>query len=142
MKLTLERKYLTDNYTIGKLFIDSVYFCDTLEDTNRDNNKNGKFDNGEAKIYGETCIPFGTYYIEITYSNHFKKELPLLLDVPSFECVRIHPGNTTEDTEGCILVGENKIKGQVINSKKYADKLTALIKEQLNKNVKVVIEIK
>jgi len=108
MKLTLKRIALRPTYTIGKLYIDDVYFCDTLEDTVRDVNKNGKFDNGEKKIKGETAIPYGTYEIKWTYSPRFKKYTPQLMNVPSFEGVRIHSGNTSKDTEGCLLLGENK----------------------------------
>lgn len=141
MKLKLERIYFAPDYTIGKLYIDGKYYCDTLEDANRDKNKDGLFNNSEVKVYGNTCIPFGIYEVIITYSNHFKKELPLLLNVPSFEGVRIHAGNTIADTLGCILVGENKEKGKVINSKVYADKLNDLIKSEYKKNIKITIEI-
>lgn len=105
MKLTLKRIFKGENYTIGKLHIDGEYFCDTLEDAIRD-----------IKVYGETAIPAGTYKVTITLSPRFRRWLPLLHDVPYFEGVRIHRGNTAEDTHGCILVGQNKIKGQVVNS--------------------------
>jgi len=102
MELLVKRIYLAPDYTIGKLSINGVYFCDTLEDTNRDINKDGKFDNNEAKVFSKTCIPFGKYEVTMTYSNHFKRVLPLLINVPSFAGVRIHSGNDVEDTEGCI----------------------------------------
>lgn len=105
MKLTLKRIFKGENYTIGKLHIDGEYFCDTLEDAIRD-----------IKVYGETAIPAGTYKVTITLSLRFRRWLPLLHDVPYFEGVRIHRGNTAEDTHGCILVGQNKIKGQLVNS--------------------------
>jgi len=105
MKLTLKRIFKGEKYTIGKLYIDGEYFADTLEDPVR-----------EEKIYGETAIPIGTYKVTITLSPRFRRWLPLLHDVPNFEGVRIHRGNTPEDTHGCILVGQNKIKGQVVNS--------------------------
>lgn len=140
MNLVLKRIYLGQDYTIGKLYIDDIYFCDTLEDKVRDINKDGKFDNGEIKIHSETAIPYGTYEIRVTYSNHFKRNLPLLLNVSSFEGIRIHRGNTPADTEGCILLGENKIKGKVINSTQYelalTDKLT-----NAQKNNKITIDI-
>lgn len=124
MKLRLERRFLGNSYTIGKLYIDGSYFCDTLEDKVRDLNKNGKFDNGEVKIYGETAIPYGTYKISVTYSPKFKRDLPLLENVPNFEGIRIHRGNTAKDTSGCILLGENKEKGKVLNSTPYELKIT------------------
>ena len=105
MKLTLKRIFKGEKYTIGKLYIDGEYFCETLEDAIRD-----------VKVYGETAIPSGTYKVTITLSPRFRRWLPLLHDVPNFEGVRIHRGNTAEDTHGCILVGQNKVKGQVVNS--------------------------
>jgi hypothetical protein len=121
MKLELKRIFRGPEYTIGKLYIDGAYFCDTLEDPDRDLNRDGKFDNGEVKVPGNTCVPNGTYDIEFKYSPTFspkinKRYMPYLKDVPSFEAVMMHWGNTAEDTRGCILVGQNKVKGKVLNS--------------------------
>lgn len=140
MKLKLRRVALKDTYTIGRLYIDNKYFCDTLEDKVRDLNKNGVFDAGEYKVYGETAIPYGTYEVKWTYSPKFKKYMPYLCNVPSFSGIRIHEGNTSKDTLGCILVGENKVKGKVLNSRATVAKLYPLIKEACNKG-KVTIEI-
>lgn len=140
MKITLKRIALKDTYTIGKLYIDGEYFCDTLEDKVRDLNKNGVFDNGEKKIYGETAIPYGTYNVKWTYSNKFKKYMPLIENVPSFAGIRIHSGNTNADTQGCVLVGENKAVGKVLNSKNTVNKLYPII-EKACKNGGVTIEI-
>ena len=98
MELKLKVIARRDTYSIGKLYIDGVYFCDTLEDTVRDLNKNGVFDNGEKKIYGKTAIPYGTYNVKWTYSNKFKKYMPLIENVPSFAGIRIHAGNSSADT--------------------------------------------
>lgn len=141
MKLKLERKYLKDTYTIGRLYIDGKYFCNTLEDKNRDLNKNGKFDNGETKVYAETAIPYGTYKIQVTYSPKFKRDLPLLLNVPYFEGIRIHRGNTIKDTAGCILVGENTQVGKVLNSTHYELEITKLMKEASARGEEITIEI-
>ena len=141
MKLTLKRIALRPTYTIGKLYIDDVYFCDTIEDTVRDINKNGKFDNGEKKIHSKTAIPYGTYEIKWTYSPRFKKYTPQLMNVPSFEGIRIHAGNTSADTEGCLILGENKQVGKVLNSRATINKFYPIIKEACSK-VKVTIEIK
>jgi hypothetical protein len=141
MELLLERKHLKSNYTIGNLSINGKFFCNTLEDKNRDLNKNGKFDNGEQKVYAQTCIPFGTYEVKMTYAPKFKRELPWLQNVPSFTGILIHRGNTHEHSAGCILVGENKVKGQVINSAKYEQELVKLIKESIQKGEKVTIKI-
>lgn len=141
MKLRVERKYVKENYTIGNLYIDGKFFCNTLEDKVRDINKNGKFDNGETKVYGQTAIPYGTYEVIVNMSPKFKRELPRLLNVPHFEGILIHRGNTDKDSSGCILLGENKIKGQLINSTKYEVELTKIIKAELSKRNKVYIEI-
>ena len=116
MNLELKRVAYKDTYTIGKLNVDGVYLCDTLEDPPR-----------EIKIPNETCIPLGTYKVIINMSNRFDKLMPLLLDVPDFTGVRIHSGNTASDTSGCILVGENKVKGSLINSRVTFDKLMSVI---------------
>lgn len=141
MKLTLKRIALRPTYTIGKLYIDDAYFCDTLEDTVRDTNKSGKFDNGEQKIKGKTAIPYGTYQIKWTYSPRFKKYTPQLMNVPSFEGIRVHAGNTSADTEGCLILGENKQVGKVFNSRATINKFYPIIKEACS-NGKVTIEIK
>lgn len=141
MKLILKRIALRPTYTIGKLYIDDAYFCDTLEDTVRDTNKSGKFDNGEQKIKGKTAIPYGTYEIKWTYSPRFKKYTPQLMNVPSFEGIRVHAGNTSADTEGCLILGENKQVGKVLNSRATINKFYPIIKEACS-NGKVTIEIK
>lgn len=141
MKLILKRIALRQTYTIGKLYIDDVYFCDTIEDTVRDINKNGKFDNGEKKVHSKTAIPYGTYEIKWTYSPRFKKYTPQLMNVPSFEGIRIHAGNTSSDTEGCLILGENKQVGKVLNSRATINKFYPIIKEACSKG-KVIIEIK
>ena len=141
MKLTLKRIALRQTYTIGKLYIDDVYFCDTIEDTVRDINKNGKFDNGEKKIHSKTAITYGIYEIKWTYSPRFKKYTPQLMNVPSFEGIRIHAGNTSADTEGCLILGENKQVGKVLNSRATINKFYPIIKEACYKG-KVTIEIK
>ena len=141
MKLRLERKYFKKTYTIGNLYINGSFFSNTLEDKNRDVNKNGKFDNGETKVYGETCIPFGTYKVILTMSPKFKRELPRLLNVPSFEGVLIHRGNTAKDSAGCILIGENKAVGKVLNSTPYEERLVKIIKNAISRGEEIIIEI-
>ncbi len=133
MKLTLKRIALKDKYTIGHLYIDDKYFCDTVEDKVRDLSK-------EKKVYGETAIPYGTYEVKWTYSNKFKKYMPLLVNVPQFEGIRIHSGNTAADSLGCIIVGQNKEVGKVLNSRSTVSKLYPII-EKGCKAGKVTIEI-
>ena len=141
MELLLERKYLKSNYTISNLSINGKFYCNVIEDVVRDFNKNGTFDCGEFKISGHTAIPYGEYEIKVTYSPKFKRELPLLLDVKHFEGIRIHRGNTEKDSSGCLIPGENKKKGMVLNSTKYELELTKMIKECNNKREKVTIKI-
>lgn len=152
MKLELKRRFRGPNYTIGSLFINGVYECDTIEDVDRGLTDSMSVDEIKAKkIYGRTAIPTGTYRIDMnTVSPKFKDrswakfcggKLPRLLDVKGYEGVLIHVGNKAEDTLGCILVGDNKIKGQVINStatfqELYGELLKAKIKgEEITINI-------
>lgn len=141
MELLLDRKYCKEKYTVGRLFVNGVFFSNTLEDKVRDINKNGKFDNGEYKVYAETAIPYGEYEVIVNYSPKFKRELPRLLNVPHFDGILIHRGNTHKDSSGCILVGENTKKGMVLNSTKYEVELTKILKEAQNKKEKITIKI-
>jgi hypothetical protein len=106
MNIIVERKDLTDTRTIGTLTMAS-FSCFTLEDAVR-----------AEKIYGKTAIPAGTYEVVISFSNRFQKMLPLLLKVPNFEGIRIHAGNKSEDTEGCLLLGMNRTTDTVTESRK------------------------
>lgn len=127
MKILLKRIFKGEDYTIGNIYVNGQYFADSLEDTVRD-----------VKIKGKTAIPAGKYLILMTYSNRFKKIMPLLIDVPGFEGVRIHSGNTPEDTEGCILVGKNTIKGQLTSSRLYTRMLYDLLKSSENNEIEIV----
>ena len=126
MQITVKRLYKTDTSTIGELLIDGVFECFTLEDIER-----------PVKIKSETAIPRGTYKVIINQSNRFKRLLPLLIDVPGFEGVRIHSGNTNHDTEGCILVGQTRNKNYIGQSRKAFDKLFK--KMQAAKNITLTI---
>ena len=141
MEITVRRGFFGDKYTIGTMFIDGEPFCDTLEDTNRDLNRNGVFDGDEKKTMHETAIPFGTYEVIVNMSPRFKRELPRLLAVPHFDGILIHRGNTDKDTFGCILVGENKVKGKVINSTPYEIELVKRCKEATARKEKITIEV-
>ena len=141
MNLTLKRLNLTPNYTEGELYVNGVYFCKTLEDTNRDLNKNGQFDNNEKKVHGETCIPYGKYKVILSYSPKFKRELPEILEVPNFQGIRIHRGNKISDTLGCILCGEKIKNGYLSNSTPYEIKLVELFKQAKLRNEESFIEI-
>lgn len=141
MKLRLERLWPKKDYTIGKLYIDGRFFCNTLEDRIVDKNKNGVFDGDEKKVYGESAIPYGTYKIIYNRSTKFGRDLPRLLNVPHFEGVLIHPGNTADDSFGCILVGQNTSVGRLTNSRHTSDELNKLINEAQQKGEPITIEI-
>lgn len=126
MKLQLVRITFNATETLGHLYIDGNYFCDTLEDTFR-----------EVKIKHETCIPTGKYKVTLTYSNRFKRVLPLLHNVPNFEGIRIHRGNTDKDTSGCILVGE-KSGNKVIFSTKYEEQIVQLMQGKDNIEIEII----
>jgi hypothetical protein len=119
-------------HTPGILEVDGQYFCQTLEDQERD-----------VKVPGKTAIPMGRYKIVITWSPRFKKNLPLLLNVPNFSGVRIHSGNTVDHTEGCILVGQdsNNKDAWLGNSRATFDKLMAELKAAYASNEEIWLEI-
>lgn len=129
MELFLKRLHKTDESTIGELKINNIFFCYTLEDVERD-----------VKIAGQTAIPKGRYEIAITFSNRFKKFMPLLLNVPKFSGIRIHVGNTAKDTLGCILVGKNRSENQISNSRLAYESLFDRLKNA-SKKEKIFITI-
>ena len=135
MKLKLTRDTFSDESTIGELFIDGQYFCETLEDKDR------YLEAGGVKEYGKTCIPRGTYGVTITMSNRFKKELPLFLNVPQFEGIRIHAGNTAADTDGCILLGRARRNNFVENSRDAVNEFIQKLKTALANGEECEIEI-
>lgn len=125
MKLVLTRHARRADYTIGRLEDENgKKLCDTLEPIWRN------YDGGEMKIPRKSAIPEGTYRVVTTYSLRFRKYLPLLVGVPGFEGVRIHSGNTSRDTEGCILVGQNLQVGKVLWSRITLEKLMKLIENE------------
>lgn len=132
MNITVKRIFKGPKYTIGKLSIDGHYFCDTLEDTVRP---------AGVKIPGRTAIPAGKYQIEITESIRFNRLMPIIKDVPGFSGVRIHSGNTAEDTEGCILVGFNRVKGKVLDSRDTFQKLFKILLVAVRGGENLEIEI-
>ena len=118
----MEREVRADDYTEGTLSFDGEHVCDTIEDCDRDENRNGVFDGDEAKVYGETAIPNGRYRVTLDHSPKFSpryggRRIPFVHDVPGFEGIRIHTGNTADDSLGCIIVGVRSAAGFVANSK-------------------------
>ena len=128
MKIEVKRIAKRSTYTIGKMYIDGNYFCDTLEDVDRGINQKDSLDTiKKIKVAGATAIPTGIYKVIVNMSPKFQRNLPRLIDVPGFEGILIHRGNTDKDTAGCILVGENKVVGKVINSTVYEKKLVNIL---------------
>lgn len=139
MKLELVRIANRPTYCIGKLYIDGVWFCDTIEDTDRGLDDSMSVDEIlKKKIKGETAIPTGIYKIEITYSPKYKRMMPLLIGVKGYSGVRIHSGNTSKDTEGCLLVGRNTKVGMVTDSRNTYQRLFAKLQNAKD----ITIEIK
>lgn len=130
MNLNLIRKWFTPISTIGELFVDDIYECFTLEDVCHEG----------PKVPKKTAIPYGRYEIIVTYSKRFEQMMPLLLDVPGFEGIRIHRGNKAEETDGCILVGKERYENFIGFSKIAYEALFEKIMEGLNKG-KVYISI-
>lgn len=119
MVVTIWRKYRKDGYTIGRVYIDGVFFCNSLEDTDRGLEQYMSV--GEImtkKLAGQTAIPAGDYKIARTYSPRFKRLVPQIMNVKGFAGVRVHAGNTAADTEGCVLLGDNTQVGRLANSRK------------------------
>jgi hypothetical protein len=129
MKLTLKRIAKKPAYTIGRLYIEDLYFCDTIEDIDRGLRQDMPLSEiRKIKVKDKTAIPAGTYQMVVNMSPSKKRLLPRLLDVPGFEGILIHRGNTENDSSGCIIVGENKAVGKVINSTGYELKLVEYLK--------------
>ena len=152
MELILERIAKKKTYTIGHLYIakepdgnnpglgqpltKGLQICDTLEPTWRD------YKNGAYKVKGRSAIPVGRYAVVISFSPKFKQWLPILLGVPKFDGIRIHAGNTAADTEGCILVGKNRLVGQVLDSRIWLHRLKQKIVEAKGRGEAVWLTVK
>ncbi len=129
MELKLIRETKTNDSTIGKLYINEIYHCYTLEDKER-----------EVKVQNVTAIPKGRYEVIVNFSNRFQQQMPLLLNVPNFEGVRIHWGNYSKDTEGCILLGTTKAVNMIGNSRTAYAKFISII-NKVGKKEKIFITI-
>ncbi len=132
MKMRLDRLQLDPDVTIGALYVDDDFECWTCEDTVREPG---------MKVHGQTAIPYGSYRVDITQSNRFKRPLPLLLNVPNFQGIRIHPGNTAADTEGCILPGADRLAKSVGQSRVAFSSLYAKILDAKARARPITIDI-
>ena len=138
MEIKVKRIARKNNYTIGHLYVDGEYLCDTLEDKDRGLKDTDDLEHiKKVKVKGETAIPMGTYKVRLTYSPRFKKTLPLIENVKGFDGIRIHSGNTPKDTEGCLLVGKNTVVGMVTQSKDTLKELMTKMYSQ--KDIDIII---
>ena len=150
MKLTLKRRYTAQDYTIGSRLVDGVKFCDTLEDTDRGLKSSMTLQEIKAnKVKGKTAIPTGIYHVDMdtvsprlknkSYAKPYGGRVPRLQGVKGFDGVLIHPGNTADDTEGCIIVGRNTEVGKLTDSKATYCKLFEMM-DAVNEHI--IIEIR
>lgn len=153
MELKLNRKYKKETYTIGNLYIDGELFCNTCEDRDRGLDSGMPLDVIKArKVYGETAIPTGRYLVRMDvvspkyngyqwYRTNCQGRMPRLENVRGFEGILIHPGNCALDSYGCILVGLNKQKGKVLESKATFLKLWKRLEQARKRNEAIYITI-
>ena len=132
MNIILKRTECGKVCTIGELTVNGAHECWTLEDVVRADG---------VKVYGETAIPAGAYAVDITYSPRFKRDLPLLIGVANFVGIRIHPGNTASDTEGCILVGQGKGKNCVLSSRAAFDALFSKLQAAKKRGERITLRV-
>ena len=128
MKVVVERKWPKSEYTIGRVYINGTQFCNSMEDTDRGLDQNMSVLRIKAnKIFGKTAIPTGHYVVKMTYSPKYGRIMPEILNVKGYEGVRIHSGNTAEDTLGCILLGKNTKPGWISESRDTCRKFEELL---------------
>lgn len=148
MEIKIDRAWKKDGYTISRVFLDDVrfgdgrHYCNCLEDTDRGLTQSMSLSKiKEIKIKGRTAIPSGKYEILITYSPKYKRNMPLVNNVPGYEGIRIHAGNTAKDTEGCLLFGLNDKVGMVSNSRYWTTMITGIIDAAIKRGEHVYIRI-
>ena len=148
MIIRLDRAWKKNGYTISRVFVNGSRFgdgkkwCSALEDEDRGLTASMPLNEiQQRKLYGHTAIPTGYYQVKITYSPRFRKKKPLVCGVKGFSGVRLHAGNTPDDTEGCILFGVNDKVGRVSNSRYWTNKLTKLISSAIIQGEIVLLQI-
>lgn len=153
MKLKVDRRWKKETYTIGILFIDGVRFCEVLEDRDRGLKQSmTTAEIAKIKVYGETAIPTGTYEVTLnvvspkyaaisSWKNFNGGKMPRVLGVKGFEGILIHPGNTALQSNGCLIPGENKKVGQVLNSRRTFEKLYRKMKAAADRKEKIILDI-
>lgn len=142
MIIKIDRKYKKRDYTIGLLFIDGQFYCNTLEDQDLGLTSDMKLEDiKRIKQFGKTAIPTGTYEVDITYSPKFKKDMPLIRNVKGFDGIRIHAGQNASQTQGCVLLGKNDKVGQLSNSRLITNQFYALLEGAIKNNEKITLII-
>lgn len=142
MELKLERIARKSTYTIGKMYINGEYFCDTIEDVDRGLKQTDDLNKiSSVKVKGQTAIPTGEYIVTKTFSTRFKRNMYLLNNVPGFEGIRIHAGNTEKDTEGCLILGKNKAVGKVLESRDTVNAFEKILDKVISKEqICIIVE--
>ena len=153
MTIKIDRKYKKLGYTISNLYIDGVWFCNALEDTDRGLRQTMPVEEiRQKKIYGMTAIPSGRYIVRMDivspkysqydwYRKKFGGRMPRLENVKGFEGILIHPGNDALDSYGCILVGVNKQKGKVLESRATFQRLWKILEEARKRKETIYLEV-
>lgn len=134
MKIEVIRTYMKQSYTIGRFYVDGTYMCNTMEPTRRDLST-------EAKVTGKTAIPEGTYLVDMSWSSKMRGRRPFIIGVPHFQGVMIHEGNIPSQTAGCILLGENSVRGMLKNSRLYVNKVCRMIEEAEYRGEVVMLQV-
>lgn len=153
MRISIDRRWPKPTYTIGRLYVDGIYFCNTLEDRDRGLEQTQSLSYIQShKVYGETAIPKGTYVVDMYvtspkyaavawYKSLCKGKMPRLRDVPGFSAILVHPGSTALDTRGCVLVGKNTKVGQLTESRNTFKALYTRMKKAADRGEEITIEI-
>ena len=143
MEWVVERKYKKEEYTVGRFYVNGELFCNSLEDKDRGLDQNMTLSQlKKMKVYSQTAIPIGRYKVVSYYWAKHQKVYPMLLNVPAYTGILIHGGTSHKDTLGCILVGENKVKGGLIKCEPYVRKLTQMLLECEKRGEETYITIK
>lgn len=155
MEIILHRSFLGKDYSVGHIYIGGSVFCDTIEDVDRDIDQATSLAViRQKKVYGKTAIPTGRYKVELSPSPNYQKKaltdsyfrqyanaMPHLLNVPGFSGILIHPGTTANDTEGCVLVGRNLVKGKILQSRDTFSRLYSILSETKKRGEDIYITI-
>ena len=143
MEIALKRKYKKDKYTIGEVTVNGKFFSMSMEDRDRGLTQSMNEDEIlSKKVYAETAIPTGRYEVKLTFSNKFKRILPILLNVKGFDGIRIHRLNTAIESHGCIGLGMNNSIGMITESTRFELKIVSLLREEEKQGKRSYITIK